>query len=226
MDFLSIRKKARERAEAKDGSPGAKPSEEAPPAPAAGVPQPSPPSPPPDVEPSPARPQKPAGAPFVERRAVRRPDPVLTEEELLEGALEERFHGLAPSSDGRFATWRPGSGPPPVEPDHRGWVPPTEGRRPGELAPGVDDGPVAPEPAPPSGAQPERGADWSDRGLGEARRGGERAAAHADPLDVFFYRPDEEAAVVPVLGGGAMEEAALQPPESLDEFLTFLLGKE
>jgi purine-binding chemotaxis protein CheW len=48
----------------------------------------------------------------------------------------------------------------------------------------------------------------------------------ADPLDLFFYRPDEEAAVVPALGGGLYEEPGLQPPEILDEYLTFLLGKE
>jgi purine-binding chemotaxis protein CheW len=51
-------------------------------------------------------------------------------------------------------------------------------------------------------------------------------ALPADPLDLFFYRPDEEAALLPTLGAVAAEEPVLQRPERLDEFLTFRLGKE
>jgi purine-binding chemotaxis protein CheW len=203
MDFLSIRKKARERAEAKEsGAPAPEASAqaeataapEAPPAPAAQGPvsPPAPPAPQADAAPSPQQ--------DVNRRKRRGTDTVLTEEDLLEGALQARFQGLAPSADGRFATWRPGAGPPPVEPDPDTYAALDAGGRP-------DDGPPPPRPeAVPSAAS--------------------IVAAPADPLDAFFYRPDEEAAIVPALGAGAVEEPALPRQVQLDEFLTFRLGNE
>jgi purine-binding chemotaxis protein CheW len=119
---------------------------------------------------------------------------VLTEEDLVEGALQARFQGFSPTPDGRFATWRPDSGPSPIEPDGRGFVEPAPPRR------------RPPEPPPaeaPPAAPPEP----------------------FDPLDTFFYRPDEEEALVPALGTAA-EEPAARPPERLDEFLTFRIGQE
>jgi purine-binding chemotaxis protein CheW len=219
MDFLSIRKKARERAEAKEASqPAAKPAGEGAPSPVA---EPTP-APAPAAAPAPVAVQ-PAGAPASEsppsgeRRRTRRDDPILTEAELQDGTLEARFQGLAPSSDGRFATWRPGFGPPPLEPDHRSYAAP----RRSDPDPGPEsERPVVPEPLP--DPEPVRSVPSATEPV--LARG--RSPVAADPLDLFFYRPDEEAAVVPALGGGLNEEPGLQPPEILDEYLTFLLGKE
>ncbi len=128
-------------------------------------------------------------------------DTVLTEEDLLEGVLQARFQGLAPSADGRFATWRPGSGPPPIEPDPQTYA--------GLEA--EDDREEAPPP----------------RAEASAPAPGPRTVlAPADPLDAFFYRPDEEASIVPALGAAASEEPIVPRQVLLEEFLTFRLGKE
>jgi purine-binding chemotaxis protein CheW len=129
---------------------------------------------------------------------------------------QERLAGLAPTPDGRFSTWRPGSGPPPVEPDPGAWAPAAE-RRP--LEPEREEEP-RPEPL------PERVAAWSASARAEVPHGRALPAEPADPLDLFFYRPDEEATLVPAIGGAGGEETALQAPVALHEFLTFLLGKE
>ena len=216
MDFLSIRKKARERAKASEGAtpaastlpaargPGDEPSGEqllAPPGPA-GEP----------VQPRTSAPAAPPGpdapAPPRERRRGSGSETVLTERDLAEGALQARFRELAPAEDGRFATWRPGAGPPPVEPAFRELEPPPNPR--------PADEPLAttvPEP---------------DRAL--ARVPPEAPLAprpeEADPLDAFFYRPDEEAAFVPLLGGPVEVEPAAPAPQPIVEFLTFLADKE
>ena len=213
MDFLSIRKKARERAEAK-GSGAPAPAPEASAQAEAETTAPQGPEVPPATAATPASPPAPrADAPGSQQgdepgeprdgyRPKRRgTDAVLTEEDLLEGALQARFQGLAPSADGRFATWRPGAGPPPVELDPDTYAPlDAGGRREDEPSP------PRPEPAPPTSRVVP--------------------AASTDPLDAFFYRPDEEAAIVPALGAGAVEEPALPRQVELDEFLTFRLGHE
>lgn len=188
MDFLSIRKKARERAEAREAADaGPEPSAEGgalrsePGDRAPGPPQPRPPPPPEPREPPPA-------PRFEERRRNRGGERVLTDADLVEGALQARLQGLEPTVDGRFATWRPGAGPPPLEPDAHVF----------ERPPG--------------------------RAAGEEIEA--RAPAPANPLDTFFYRPDEEAGIVPVLGGASVEEPVAPASTALDEFLTFLLGTE
>jgi purine-binding chemotaxis protein CheW len=197
MDFLSIRKKARERAEAR-GTAGAEPgpaaedrAPKATPEPAAGA--------------APA-PQEGASAPVPAQKARRRrrdDEQVLTDSDVAEGALQARMQELAPTSDARFATWRPGAGPPPVEPDPMVFAAPVELSR------------AAPEPLPelPRTPPPERPVP-------------PRAAEPADPLDAFFYRPDEEAGVVPLLGGGSAEEPAPAAATALEEYLTFKVGDE
>src|SRR5690242_8003584 len=95
MDFLDIRKKAKQRAQARAAEAAA-----AAPEPAA------------DAQPPPARPSPPDA-------------PVVTDDDVLEGALAARLQGLpAPEAqpfglepavaDARFTTWRPGSGAPPA----------------------------------------------------------------------------------------------------------------
>lgn len=208
MDFLSIRKKARERSEAKAAATGepapAAPEEATEPVPAGSAPATAEPAPEP-ARSAPPAPETPA-APFGERRRgerrrTRGDEPVLTEQDLVEGALQARFQGLQPTPDGRFATWRPGAGPPPVEPDLVG-----------DAAPRATA--VAPPPgAPPPSARPPHPAPPAP-------------AEEADPLASFFYRPDEDAVGVPLLGGGPGEEPAAPAPDALDEFLTFALGGE
>jgi purine-binding chemotaxis protein CheW len=211
MDFLSIRKKARERSEAKSagtGGPAPAAPEVAKGAEPAAEPVPAPVQAPP--EPARGAPPAPEAPPFGERRRgerrrTRGDEPVLTEQDLMEGALQARFQGLQPTPDGRFATWRPGAGPPPVEPDLEAGATP-------QAAPAPGAGSQAPEAAAPSARAP--------RPAAPAR------AEEADPLATFFYRPDEDAGSVPLLGGGPGEEPAAPAPDALDEFLTFTLGGE
>jgi purine-binding chemotaxis protein CheW len=217
MDFLSIRKKARERAQAKEAAhPPAPPAAEAAPPASEAVPgaiwSPEPPLGHQEPAPIPEPRTEPEPGPFVDRRRPRAQESGEAREP------QERSTELTPSSDGRFATWRPGSGPPPVEIDPRAWSPPVERRapepEPEELEPELEP---MPEPSPARHAPPP-----TRREAPRARPG---PADPADPLDLFFYRPDEEAALVPSLGGGG-EEAALPAPVILHEFLTFLLGQE
>jgi purine-binding chemotaxis protein CheW len=224
MDFLSIRKKARERAEAKEAEPRTAAAE---PAPAA--PEPAPPAAPPQVAPAPAAPPPPAEtAPSSSQpstssfRQVRRGDRILGEEELAAGVLQERFDGLAPTSDGRFATWRPGFGPPPIEPEPHAWP----------AAPRAPSGPIFEletelEPMPEPSREPSREPAARDPASSPEPFARPRPAAPpADPLDLFFYRPDEDAAAVPLLGGGGGEEPGLPPAEAVEEYLIFRVGQE
>jgi purine-binding chemotaxis protein CheW len=91
MDFLEIRKKAKERAEARAAEEAARA----------------------------ARPDRAAAPPAPD--AVPAADPVVTDDDLVQGALAARLQGLpapeapaAPAADARFTTWRPGAGAPPV----------------------------------------------------------------------------------------------------------------
>ncbi len=184
MDFLDIRKKARERAQARA-------AEEA----AAKAPQ--------------------GGA------KGSAPD-----ETVIEGALAERLQGLPSPGDpppmpelpaeveGRFTTWRPGTGAPPVvapesaddfpEPRvggaHFTIVPPAA------FAPGTLQRDLRPSLPPPASA------------------GG--PSDLLDPLDDFLYRPDEAAPALPHLAPA--DVGADEPPVSFvrEEYLTFLLGPE
>ncbi|ACG74050.1 CheW protein [Anaeromyxobacter sp. K] len=113
--------------------------------------------------------------------------------------LAGRVQAMPEPDPARFTTWRPGEPPPvPIDPS---------------ALPAARPGPPSappPIPAPAVEARPPP------------------APAARDPLDAFFYRPDEEAPELPELGwaaGGA--PAPLEPGQvSLDEFLTFALGAE
>jgi purine-binding chemotaxis protein CheW len=207
MDFLSIRKKARKKGEPKEASPA-----EAPSAAPAGVPE------------APAAPAAPTGegaAGGGERAPAPAPPPAPARrrERTGEGAipaspaeLQERFEGLAPSPDGRFATWRPGSSAPPIEPDQQALVP------------------RAPEPPPPH-EEPGEEPPTARPQAGFARLEplvSPFAAPPADPLDTFFYRFDEDSGDVPTFGHGPapVEPLGEAGPEALDEYLTFALGGE
>jgi purine-binding chemotaxis protein CheW len=198
MDFLKIRKKAKERA-GERGAAGEPPR--------AATPVPSPPA------------------------AVPPDAPVVTEADLLEGALAATLQGLpAPeppeeaglpaAEDRRFTTWRPGTGTPPV-------IPP-EPDRPHEPNPNVEEfAVVTPHPlptgapllggpslalAPVPGASPLR-APPPDAG-----------APPADPLDDFFFREDESAPSLPDMAPAERAEAPVLLAR--EEYLTFLLGAE
>lgn len=183
MDFLRIRKKARERAQAKEDAP-AEPA------------RPEAPSPPPAVEPTGQAPTS-----FVERRQRRGDEPILTDADVLEGALHARLQGLTPAPDARFATWRPGAGPPPIEPEEGAWA---ESRNAG----GEDGEPVT---EPPRSGGPETAPDALDQFF--YRPGEEEAAVpsfgdavvdepgplRAETLDEFLtFRLGEEEFGVPI----------------------------
>ena len=214
MDFLNIRKKAQERARARaaaEADARAREAEQAPEAPS----------------PSAAPPAAPPGPPARRRRRPGKrtppPDaPVVTEEDVLEGALAARLQGLsapedpaaaAPAPDPRFTTWRPGSGEPPV-------VPP-EPEPSGEVLARAEDfavvgpwtpGLVAAPLSPPS--------PWTMQPAPEPE------PAPADPLDEFFYREDEAGPALPELASAEPEPEAAPAPLAREEFLTFLLGSD
>ena len=175
MDFLEIRKKAKERA----GKGGDAPAPRAPePRPAPGDPAATPAAAPV----SPAAPSRAEGAPPAPAPRMQ-PDP--------------------PGGDGRFTTWRPGSGAPPVP-----------------LAP-QPASPRAPEPEPPVAA-PEPAEPVLPPPAPVPERGAPRAAG----LDEFFYQPDEEAPELPHLGSAIPEPVAPEEPIALEEYLTIKLGAE
>jgi len=100
MDFLKIRKKARERAAARGAGAGTV-------APGAeGEAGPATPRPAPPAARTAALPRAPGPAPPPAA------DPVVTDADVLEGELAARLQGLPPPDEG-FTTWRPGSGPAP-----------------------------------------------------------------------------------------------------------------
>jgi purine-binding chemotaxis protein CheW len=174
MDFLDIRKKAKERAQARAAEPAADASRETPP-------------------PSP--------------RAI------ASDQERIEGALAARLQelprpGAAPGADARFTTWRPGAEAPPAIP------PPPELGPDLHVALAEDFTVLAPGtaivPAPPDRREPPAVAE---------------PQPPRDPLEDFFYRPDETAPAVPELAPAARAD---EPPAVLarEEYLTFLLGAE
>lgn len=118
------------------------------------------------------------------------------------GELAGRLQALPEPDPARFTTWRPGE-PPPVPIDPSALPPP----RSPEAAPAA----LAPPPPAPAGARaPE-------------------PRPPADPLEAFFYRPDEEAPELPALGWDGVDGAAgpLEPGHvRLEEYLTFALGGE
>lgn len=199
MDFLEIRRKAKERAAARAAA--ATPADGVVPAPApappsaeAGAPEaaarplaleplplPGAADPSPQAGPSrPAPPRQPAGAD---------PDALAEEAARIEAALAERLESLPAAPDGRFKTWRPM----------------------GHEVPDV--APVTPEPEEPPGRAAGRPAEPPPR------------RDPGDPLDEFFYRDDERG---PELGGLAPQAAPalVAEPVARVEYLTFRLGAE
>jgi purine-binding chemotaxis protein CheW len=181
MDFLKIRKKAKERA-------GARAAAEA-------RPPPSRPAPPPDA-------------------------PVVTDEDLLEGALAARLQGLPEAelplppdaeADARFTTWRPGTGAPPVvvEPEP---LP--------EVAPHPEDFALVVPPLTAPAALPD-----AERPRSAPPPAVVAPAPPIDPLDDFFFREDEAGPALPDIAPAASADVAA-PALAREEFLTFLLGAE
>jgi purine-binding chemotaxis protein CheW len=208
MDFLKIRKKAKERARDR-GAAEAGPRPPEPPAPAAQGPR----APPSDA-------------------------PVVTDEDLLEGALAARLQGLPaaepavpddqppPGADQRFTTWRPGAGAPPLVP--------LEAERPPDPVPGDEDFAVIAPHVLAAGAAPPRAAGPSlaltplgarpALEVAPAGAGPASPEAPADPLEEFFFRDDEAAPALPDLAPAEREEVPVVLAR--EEFLTFLLGDE
>jgi purine-binding chemotaxis protein CheW len=206
MDFLEIRRKAKERAAARAAAA-------APPEQAAGPesgPGPGRQSPPPlELEPLPipsqaARDPDPLGdlpplrdfepppEPPPDPEAQRRAREAAAEVARLEAAFEAKLKELPTAPDARFRTWRPSLDPIPGPP---------------AIAPEADDERARAEPTPPE------------------RRRRDRPPI-ADPLEEFFYRLGEPGPELSTLAPS--EEAPSQAGEvaPLDEYLTFLLGEE
>ena len=226
MDFTRIRKKAKEK------SAGQAAKAEAPAPKASASPRPASPAPPAPPHPAPPADDWSLGAALpggdgwnagpAGLGEVPEPppgDPVVSEVDVLEGALAARLQGLPGEEEPRFTTWRPGSSAPPVvtplpasptptfEPSDFTLVrtPTTTAREP-FLPP-----PSPPPPAPPPAAIPPRGP-----------RPGPR-----DPLEEFFYRGDEDAPAVPGFEAGIpIEPAGVGEADVREEYITFLLGAE
>jgi len=194
MDFLEIRKRAKERARAREAEEAAARAR--------------------DAAPREQTPHSPSTLPADA--------PVLTEDDVLQGALAARLQGLpeapreAPPDEGKFRTWRPGSGAPPYVPPVPGPVlEPDHPARAGEFAvvspAALAKGPVASRRPPPAAAPAPVPAP---------------PPSPTDPLEEFFFRDDEAG---PALGELAAPDAvavAAAPVLALEEFLTFLLGAE
>lgn len=213
MDFLEIRKKAKERARAQAGADRAEPPA---PADAGGSKDPSPP--PGRERPrarrgarrDPAATAVPAARPPAGRRAADGPEPAeVGVAELLRGLPaagdEPGEEGSAPAVDERFTTWRPGDGAPPFV-----LPPPVLGPR---APPHEDDFKVITPGAGPPAAPP------SPSPAAAAR-------SPLDPLDEFFYRPGEEAPELPQLADPVEAPRAEPAGAAREEYLTFLLGGE
>lgn len=196
MDFLDIRKKAKERAQARAEEAKAR----------AGAQKP-----------------KAGGERAATGNAPRRgrstssvapppPAPVVTDEDVIDGALAARLQGIPapgapPEDDPRFTTWRPGSGAPPT-------LPPDLGGASSGPAPRDEDFMVVGPPARRSADEPRAAVLLPE------------AESPSDPLDEFFYRPDEAAPALPQLAPAAPPPEE-EPAEAIrEEYLTFLLGPE
>ncbi len=182
MDFLEIRKKAKERAAARARAGGkvraAKGREAAPKAPKRG--------------------RKVHGPPE---------DPVVTEADVVEGALLAELQGRPPAPSGRRG---PGAEPPPFPGD------------------GFRIAARGPTPEPPEAPSPDAG----DRGERSAPAAPAAAVARSapptsDPLQEFFYDEAEPGLPIPDLGlYTAPRGGAAQAAEVKKEYLTFRLGDE
>ncbi len=211
MDFLKIRKKARERAPVRGSTVGA-------------VPAPG--------EPAPASGKKggPAGrglAAAPDSAAAGQGAPsdaqVLGGADLVAAKLGASLPALPeppPAAEGfdpRFVTWRPGTGQRPVIA-----VP-----EPGATPPGVAaEDPTRLRRAPPSALAAPPTSEAA-RAVAPESRPPPRAAAMHDPLDEFFFRDDEEAPALASLPADAEPSPEAGPEEpGVEEYLTFRLGVE
>ncbi|MBK9517607.1 MAG: chemotaxis protein CheW [Anaeromyxobacter sp.] len=153
-------------------------------------------------------PAEPIGAEEADRLA-REAQLRADEQAQAEAELEAKLRDLQAAPDARFSTYRPRGGPQPG----------AEVGLEGDRAPGPD-------------AEPGRG--WA-----QAPAGGQALApappaglvapatpAGADPLDEFFYRPDEPGPDLGSMAAPAQAAAAAPEPEQRVEYLTFLLGAE
>ena len=197
MDFLKIRKKARERAAARGPAPSPAIADATPPA--AATPSPT------AITDESATPTPTEAAPGA--------DPGVRDADALEGELAARLAG-APALDEGFTTWRPGSGPAPraAEP-----LPPP--RSPPE--PRSEDFALVTHAAPRAfvAAQP---VIVPVPPLAAAPPSAPRA-----PLDEFFYRADEETPELPGVGGSSEPAPEEDLESAVrEEYLTFLLGRE
>jgi len=204
MDFLDIRKKAKERAQARS-------AEEA-----AGKVRPAEKGPDREARPGTGKGTRRRGAPSAPPPA---PGPIVTDQDLLDGALAARLQGIPapaaeplPRQDARFTTWRPGVGAPPPLPSNLD----AEVGIPGAPARDLDFTVIGPAaraavPPPPDLPLPPRA---------------HHTELPVDPLDEFFYRPDEAAPALPQLAP-APEVPEVEPEQmAREEYLTFLLGAE
>ena len=215
MDFLDIRKKAKERAQARAA---AEAEAQADVARAQGQPDPLP-SPAPRGDGDPGTREAAPPAPIDA--------PVVTEQDVLEGALAARLQGLPPvpaadhlpaaGDDPRFTTWRPGTSAPPVPPDPE--PPPSFEPDPADFAVVAPAAKVPAVPAPAPARSPRAAPLPILAPVAVA------PPAPVDPLDEFFYREGEEGPALPEIASAPEPE-----PERVilarEEFLTFLLGAE
>ena len=225
MDFLKIRKKAKERAASqRGGGPGA----DAP------------------AEPGPELRRQRASGLEAPPAAGLEDSPVLTEADVVRGKLAARLQGLpeppagpGADGDGRFTTWRPGTGerpfvpvPEPVampQPDASAFAvfDPNGAHPVPEIAPapspwrGTDA--LHPFPAPshlgaPAGASRTGTAAQTKPPLGQEAR---------DPLEEFFFRVDEEVPALAALPADVGPVSSAGPEDAgVEEYLTFRLGVE
>ncbi len=252
MDFLEIRRKAKERAAARaaaaaprpplgleplpvpvaEGSPG--PEAASPGRQGSWSPAPEEPSAPgPEGEPPPAwgagtlddpllTPSE-AEALEAAKEALQRTAAAQAEEQArAEAELEGKLRDLQVAPDARFSTYRP-SGPAPARAEWSG----REGRgAAGERAGAVVAAPTGPQ-GPAWDHQGEEG-DEPDapRALGDALANLRPPPRALDPLDDFFYRADEPGPDLGELALPAPPPVQVPEVDQKVEYLTFLLGAE
>lgn len=126
-----------------------------------------------------------------------------------EAELEAKLRDLQAAPDARFSTYRPRGGPQPVvEVALEGGGDPGRETEPGRGWALARAGAQALAPAQPRGLEPPS------------------TPADGDPLDEFFYRPDEPGPDLGSMAAPAQAAAAAPEPERRVEYLTFLLGAE